>query len=154
MAVKVAKSIQAPPEPAIDISARKDQIDRYGELQRMIAIFAPIEAEARLLKIEIEGWHAKDKPGAAFTERGHLYAINISACRNERTVVDKRKAFNRLKEALGLDGVIGVVQINLATIDRYIPASEQKAFIAEERSGYRTFEVVALHPAAGPKAEA
>jgi hypothetical protein len=145
-----------PIRPSIDAATRLERmakIDEYGEIKRRLQLAEPDEQRAKALKDEIEGWH-KDGPGdVPITERGAAYEVQLSPRRNERTIVDKRKAFDRLKKALGMDGLIAILDIPLtAGVDKVVPKSEQKAFIAEERSGYRTLTVVALAPAPVAKA--
>lgn len=126
-------------------------LDTYGEVTRRLALVAPDEALEKALKEKIQSWY-KDAPGELpQTERGFIYEIQMSARRNERTITDKRKVYQLLKKSLGLDGLIAVLEIGLSVIDKHIPKSAQHAFIAEERSGYRTMTVVALDPAL-PKA--
>jgi hypothetical protein len=49
---------------------------------------------------------------------------------------------------------LAVIEIPLGLIDKHVPKSIQGNFVHEERSGYRTLDVVALQPAAGGFKEA
>src|ERR1035441_2480619 len=95
--------------PSEDDLVWKAKIDLYGEVKRRLALAEPDEALAKSLKDEIESKH-KDGPGdVPVVERGNLYAIQLSPRRNERTLTNKRKAWQLLKNALGLDGLIAVI---------------------------------------------
>jgi hypothetical protein len=131
---------------------RAAKVDEYGEVRRRLALCAPDEALAKALKDEIEGWHADDPGELTGIERGTQYELQFSARRMERTVFDKQKAFAKLRRALGLEGLIAILDIPFgAGIDKVVPKSEQGAFVSEERSGYRTFTVVPLFAPAAPE---
>jgi hypothetical protein len=131
-----------------DEATRKQKLDRYGEIIRILKLTAPLEDEKSVLSAEIQGWHKDDAGDVPVIDRGHLYEIQLSPRRNERTIFSKLKAWNALKKALGLHGLIALINIPMGEVlDKHIPKSAQKAFVSEERSGYRTLTVVALHPA-------
>lgn len=131
-----------------EMAARRTKMDDLGEVRRRLALAEPdIELE-KLLSKEIQSWFqdsAGDRPESA---RGNLYEIQLTARRNERTVLDKKKAFNCLKKALGLDGLIAVLDIPLGVLDKNLPESVRSAFIHQEHSGYRTLTAVPIHAAA------
>jgi hypothetical protein len=140
--------LQTVPRPVAALS-QQQKVDRFGELDRQIQLLAPLTAAHRALKEEIESWHRGDAGDTPVVEKGVLYEVQMSPRRNERTVVNKKKVFALLKAALGIDGIVALVNLPFeAAIDKYIPKSSQKGLINEERSGYRTFTVVALQPAA------
>ena len=146
---KIVPFLPVPPLPPPVV--RQAKIDRYGELDRLAELRTPDELERKALKEEIESWH-EDKPGdCAISEAGKSYVILMSARRKERTVTDKRKAFNLLKKRLGMDGLITALEIGLGFIDKHCTASEREAFVVTELSGYRTFSVVATSPAAAER---
>jgi hypothetical protein len=126
-----------------------DKIDRYGDLDLQVQLFAPIKEEHELLKKEIEASLA-DKPGdLPAVVDGRRYQIQLTARRNERTIVNKRKLFNRLKALIGLDGFLALITIPLGEgVDKNVPKSERSAFLVEERTGARTLSVVPQKPAA------
>ena len=131
----------------------KALIDDYGEACRRKALAQPDLDLAKDLKEKIELLAADRAADLPFTIAGHRYQLQFSARRRERTLTDKRKAFNALKKALGMDGLIAVIDIPFgAAIDKHIPESLRKTFVTEEKSGYRTVDVVALAPAAGERA--
>jgi hypothetical protein len=142
------------PSPALAIAKKtaptlQETIDRYGDLDLKVQLFAPIKEEHELLKKEIE-LSLADKPGdlPAVVESSR-YQIQLTARRKERTLIDKRKLFARLKKQLGLDGFLALVTIPLGEgVDRNIPQSEHKLFVAEERTGSRTLSVVPQRPPA------
>lgn len=128
---------------------RRAKVDRYGELERQIALVDPAVTELKALKEEIEGWHAGDVSDKPVMETGNLYRIQMSPRRRERILLAKKKVWNALKAVIGLDALIALIDIPLgAAVDRYLPKSVQAGLVHEERSGYRTFAVVALQPAA------
>ena len=137
----------ATPVEAALAERRVKTIDRYGELDRRAQLHAPDEAEAKVLSAEIQSWHKDSAASKGPTENGEDYQIQLSPKRNERTLRDKRRAFNVLMRALGRDGLIAVIEIPMGVLDKTIPKSAQKAFMSEERSGYRTLTVVALRAA-------
>jgi len=143
----------AGPTP-VELAARQQKIDEYGEVKRRLALAEPDEQRAKALKDTIEAWHEDDAGDLPVVERGLLYEIQLSPRRNERTVTDKKKAFAVLRKGLGLDGLIALLDIPFSTLDKNVPKSAQHAFVAEERSGYRTLTVVALHAAGGGCEEA
>jgi len=145
----------ATPEEAARAEYRSNQVDAYGEVKRRLDLCKPDQDLAGVLKDEIEGWH-EDKPGdKGQVEVGRLYLIQLSPKCNQRTVTDKKKAFHVLKKAVGIDALIALIQIPFgAAIDANIPKSKQKLFVVEERSGYRTLSVVALHQAAAAELKA
>jgi hypothetical protein len=134
--------------PAESTLVRRAKIDLYGEVKRRLALSEPDEALAKVLKEDIESWHRNEDGDAPIVERGNLYELQLSPMRKERTLLDPRKAFNFLKRSLGLDGALAAITIPLAALDKVVPKSEQALFVAEERSGYRNINVVAIGPVA------
>ena len=124
------------------------KIDRYGELQRQIDLFAPVLAEHKELKAEIAGWfdsHPPDQPAIA---QGDLWTIQLTAKENERTITDQKVAFATLRKFAGsLDGVIALINIPLGNaIDKLIPKPLHKAFLKQERTGTRSLKCVRNEP--------
>jgi hypothetical protein len=143
ISAKVAPFAEKPlPAPEV----RQGKADRYGELKRQLQLIDPIQQEADSLKEEIESWHQGGAGDYPVIERGFLWELQLSARRRERTIRNKWKLFNRLRSALGIRGVIGMITIPLGEIDKVIPKSEREAFLQEERAGWRAFTVVPLHP--------
>ena len=134
-----------------ETALRIKTIDEYGEVKLRLALSEPDEARAKVLKEAIESWHKDGAGDVAVTERGALYEIQLSPRRNERTVTDRKKAFNVLKKAVGLEGLIALLDVPFGILDKNIPKSAQHAFVTEERSGYRTLTVVPLHAAVAPE---
>jgi hypothetical protein len=141
---KVVPIAPAMPSDAV----RRAKLDEYGEITRRLALCEPDEERAAVLKAEIQSWHESAPADEPIVDRGERWEIQMSPRRNERSITDKRKAFNLLKKSLGLDGVIAVIDIGLGVLDKHIPKSAQKAFVTEERSGCRTLKPVAIHPVA------
>jgi hypothetical protein len=133
-----------------ETALRIKTIDEYGEVKRRLALAEPDEQRAKVLREQIESWHKDDANDQPVVERGLVYEIQLSPRRNERTVTDKKKAFNVLKKALGLEGLIALLDVPFGIFDKNIPKSAQHAFVTEERSGYRTLTVVPLHAATVP----
>jgi len=107
-----------------------------------------------VLKKEIQAHFADaaaEKPQVA---EGDTYQVQLGSKRNERTIKDKKKVFALMKKALGFDGLLAVIDIGLGVVDKNLPESATKTLIHEERSGYRSFKLVAKHPqpSAPPKA--
>jgi len=119
-------------------------IDRYGELDTQIQQFAPVVAEHKRLKKEIESWYESLPAGQPQLAKGARYTIQLGARENERTVVHPGKAFAALKKAVGsLDAAVALVTIPFgAAIDKFIPKSLHPSFVVEERTGSRTFKCV------------
>lgn len=150
-----AVQIRRPPaEASPEDIERMKEIDEYGEIKRRLQLREPDVARLGVLAAKIQARHHDDSGEVAVVERGLVYEVQLSPRRNERTIKNKRKAFDALKKALGLDGVLALLEISLTGIDKVIPRSEQKSFISEERSGYRVLTVVPLAPLAPSSAEA
>jgi hypothetical protein len=141
-------------EEAARAAFRSTAVDRYGELDRRATLAEPDNAEMKILSATIQSWHKDSPADKGPIETGEQYRVQLGAKRNERTLRDKRKAFNLLKRVLGLDGLIAVIEIPFGVLDKSIPKTAQAAFVHEERSGYRTLDVVALHPVADVKVAA
>jgi len=128
-------------------------IDELGEIDRQLQLTKPLEARYKVLKEKLDLHFSDFDAEKPCTGRGNEYEVQLSPKRNERTVVDKKKIFGLLKKALTMDGLIALLEIPFgAAIDKYVPKSAQAGLIHEERSGYRTFTIVALKPVAPPKA--
>lgn len=105
---------------------------------------APLVDRHKVLKDKLEA-RLKDTPGdKPVTLRGTQYELQYGTRRNERTITNKRKLFALLKERLGLAGVLALVDIPLAAVDKHVTTTEQKALVVEERTGWRKLDVVAL----------
>jgi predicted RNase H-like nuclease (RuvC/YqgF family) len=125
------------------------EIDEYGELQREIDLMAPKLQRHKILKEKLQ---KRMNDAGAEAERptwldGLCYQVQMTARRRERTLTNKKKAFQLLKKRLGQDGLLAVIEIPFGSaIDPHTTATEQKLFVTEELSGYRTLSVVALQP--------
>jgi hypothetical protein len=137
----------ATPEEAAKAEQRRATVDRYGELDRRADLAKPDEAEAAILKSEIQGWYKETPADKGASAQGDLYRVNLTAKRDERTLVDKRKAFNILTKRLGMDGLIAVITLPLTVIDANFTTAEQESLCPKTRSGYRTLSVVAMQAA-------
>lgn len=133
-----------PPSP--EDQRRKAVIDEYGEVTRRLELCEPDQERAKLLKAEIESWDTDRGATEVITHDGHAWQVQFSARRNERTVINKPKAFALLKKALGLDGVIAMLDMPLGVLDKHIPESQRTGLVHQERAGYRTCKLVALNP--------
>jgi hypothetical protein len=131
-----------------EIARRVEIVDRYGEIQRRLALLEPDRKEAKELEKQISAWHADDPADVRITERGHLYEIHLSPKRNQRVITDKKRAWSILRKLLGLDALLAALDVPLALLDKHVPKEEQEMFVVQERTGYRTFEVVARNQAA------
>ena len=150
----MAAKITPFPKPSIPpIEVRQAKADRYGELRRRLQLIEPDKEEADALKKEMESWYQGGQGDTPEVVTGNFWAIQMSARRHERTIKNKWRLFNRLRQALGLRGVIGMISIPLGEVDKVIPKSERDSFFDEERSGWRLFNVVPLHPIDGPAQE-
>jgi len=143
----------APATGAPGPSLRKKKIDRFGELDRRLSLVAADQEEYDLLKKEFQEWHKDDDGAKPCVEIGNIYQANLSARRKERTVIDKKKAWAALRKSFGgVDALLAALDLPLGLIDKHVPESERKAFLHQEHSGYRTVDVVALHPVEDRKA--
>jgi hypothetical protein len=142
-----ARLVQPPRRRALSPAAAAE-VDEYGELARRLALCDPDQARLRVLSAKIQMRHEHDQGDEPVVERGQVYEVQMTPRRHERTIYNKKKAFEALRAALGLDGLIAILDIPVTAIDKVIPRSRQKAFVHEERSGYRILTVVALSPAA------
>jgi hypothetical protein len=145
MSPKIVPIRPSAADGVLDEAAKIEKINRYGELDRLLSLSKPYKDEAEVLKDEIESWHENDPADKGAISTGTLYRIHLTAKRNARALIDKKKAFHLLRKKLGFDGLMAILDIPLGAIDKAIPKSEQ-SFIHEERSGYRSLTVVALQP--------
>lgn len=127
-------------------------VDRLGELTRRDSLGEPDRNEADVLRAAIKSRFENDPADKGAIAYGTLYRIQLGPKRNERTLYAKKKAFHLLRKALGFDGLIGLLEIPLGALDKTIAKSDQGSFVHEERSGYRSFSIVPLNPAAIPDA--
>jgi hypothetical protein len=127
---------------------KEQKIDRYGELDRQIQLFAPVLAEHKELKAEIAGWFDSLPPDQPATAKGDLYTIQLAAKENERTITDQKQAFALLRKFVGsLDGAIALVSIPLgAAIDKFIPKPLHAKFLEQARTGTRSLKPVRNEP--------
>src|SRR5579863_2079691 len=83
-----------------------EDIDRYGDLDLKVQLFAPTAEEHELLKKKIEAAVAC-RPGDLPSQvEGHRYQLQLSARRNERKIIDVKKVFTLLKRRIGVDGFL------------------------------------------------
>jgi hypothetical protein len=123
-------------------------VDELGEVDRRLTLAEPDRQRRDVLKHELLQRFTANSADEPVTARGSLYEVQLSPKRNERTITDKKKAWAALKKALSLDGLVAALDLPLSLVDRHVPKTEQKLFIREERSGYRTLDVVAIRKAA------
>lgn len=114
-------------------------VDEFGELERQVALLKPTLDRHAALKKEIASWYEFHSAGAAFTEAGKRYEVQISAKAKVRTITDKTKLFT----ALGKGRFIDLAKISLEAIDRLIPRLHHPAFLSEEQTGNRAVRAVA-----------
>jgi hypothetical protein len=125
-----------------------EDIDRYGDLDLQLALFAPVREEHELLKAKLEAGLAGRPGDLPSVLDGRRYQLQLTARRNERTITDKKSVFNLLKKRIGIDGFLALISIPLGEgVDRNTVKSEQAKFLKEERSGSRSIKVVAKRPA-------
>jgi hypothetical protein len=75
---------------------------------------------------------------------GELYTLQLSAKTRERTITKPGLAFRLLKAQLGLSATVALIKIPLTeAIDKFLPKSEHKLFLVEERAGSRRIKPVA-----------
>jgi hypothetical protein len=133
------------PKPAL-IPAEK--IDRYGVLDQKVRQFAPTRAEYEALRKEFQVSLAEHPAGEPYIAHGAHYEVQFTARRNERTITEPVRLFNRLRKLLGLDLLLQRLRIPLALVDQHIAPEMQSAFLKEERTGARDMAAVATEEAA------
>ncbi len=139
---------------ALEITSKKpcsptlsDKIDRYGDLDLQIQLFAPLQEEHDLLKREIEESASGDNAERPAVKEGSRWQAQFTAKPNERTIVDRRKLFARLRKQLGLDGVLALINIPLAEgVDKHIPESDRSNYVVTARTGTRRLKLVPKSP--------
>lgn len=126
-----------------------EDIDRFGDLDLKVQLFAPTAEEHELLKKKIEAAVAT-KPGDLPAQvQGHRYELQLSARRNKRTITNVTKVFSLLRKRLGLAGLLSLITIPFGeAVDKHMTDAEKAGLIVEERTGSRSVKVVAKRPAA------
>ena len=139
-ALEVIKKATPDPSP-------KD-IDRYGDLCQKVDLFAPVLEEQKLLKERIEAG-LTHKPGDLPTQvQGDRYELQLSARRNERTIIDVYKVFCLLRKRLGIKGLLSLITIPLVeAVDKHMTTTEQQIHVVKEQTGSRSIKVVPKRPA-------
>jgi len=118
------------------------EIDEFGSLDREIKLR---ENRRDFLKTDVITPYLNTlDPNKPQDLRGLRYVIQATPNTNERTVVSPAKLIAALKKAIGMAALMAELKVLLATVDKYIPKSQQKAFVVEERTGSRRLTVVGL----------
>src|SRR5579872_4292051 len=137
-------------QPALQIVPKdptlEQEIDELGEIQRQLALAAPLVDREKVLKDKLVARLAAAPADKPVVLRGKLYELQYGTKRSERTITNPRLAFAALKKVLGA-GILAVVDIPLGIIDKHVPESERSKFITKELSGWRKLDVVPLTPA-------
>ncbi len=130
--------------PQLPDNERAAKASRLHELQRQLALAAPLIAEEKALRDEMQPWFESQPADKPVTSQFGEYTIIAGARENERSIIDQKKAFNLLRKAVGsLDGAIALVTITLTgAIDKYIPKAQHKLILKQERSGSRPIKCV------------
>jgi hypothetical protein len=118
-------------------------IDEYGELARRVAAFKPTAERKLELEKEIAAWYDGEPAECEFVVEGRFYSARISARALKRTIVDMAKLFLLAGKARFLQ----LCTVPLGAIDREFPLDKRQAFLAEERKGRRSVDVVAKETA-------
>lgn len=121
-------------------------VDKYGDLDRQIQLFAAKVKRHKELKDLIGEAVETRKAEKPVILRGKLYELQLSPRKEERTLTNKPKLFTLLKKLLGLDGLIAVLPIPMALVDKWIPEAEDLKLVATAATGTRIITVVPLAP--------
>lgn len=146
MAQAVAK--RAPPRKTFPDTMQRKMVDEYGELQRQVELFAPVEAKHGVLKRAIKGWFDTAPADAEATLEGKIYVLTITARERERRVRDMRA----LASAVGLDKLLEIVAryVPLGPVETIIGKEKLAALVTDERTGPRRIKAVPKRPS-GPQ---
>lgn len=115
---------------------REEKVDRFGDLDRALAL---ITHEHAALKEEIRGWLDEETPAAELAiARGNRWVVLFSPRKEQRTVIDKLKAFRLAQKAIGLAALVDLLTIPLGeVVDKLIPKDKHASIVRKERSGTR-----------------
>lgn len=85
---------------------------------------------------------------------GDRYYLDLGLREERREIFNQAKAWNALKQAMGLPKLIQAVKITFKLLDASIPVDEQGAYVSKERTGSRdmTGGLIELPAVESPKA--
>jgi hypothetical protein len=118
-------------------------VDRYGEIQRQLALQKPITDEAKVLREKLLEAAASDPDGAVVLE-GNTYQVTVGPPANERTIRNISGLAKRLGKALFLQ----LIRIPVTELEKHLQPAEAGKWIETARTGRRDIKAVALREAA------
>jgi hypothetical protein len=120
-------------------SPNPSDIDRYGELQRLVDLHKPVVAEHKSLKEKLEAVYEQLAAEKEFVAEGNLYQLRVGMKKNEREITNK----SRLKRILSALKIFDQVwTVALGVIDKHVPEEQHKLFLIQERTGHRELRPV------------
>jgi hypothetical protein len=142
--VRALEPIAAP----IADRVQREMIDEYGELDRQVQMFAPMQARYEVLKKAIKSWFDSAPSDAEASVEGASYLLHISARERERKV----RSMKQLCNEIGIDELLALVSVSLGPLEDLIGKQRVAALVTDERTGSRRIKAVAKHPSAPPAA--
>ena len=115
-------------------------IDRFGELERQLAIIKP---EHKGLREQILKHYGELAGSASATGEVNDYVVQISARENETKIVRQWKAFYLLYKTIGLKRLVALVTIPLRDgLYKYLTAEQWGPLVSKQPTGSRTVTAV------------
>lgn len=137
------------PTPALSPAAAlafKKTLDRCGEL-----LEKKRASDAEPWREELDGLtaliaeHYKDEPAEhPIRGIGLTYYIDLTKRENRRKVVNKQRAFEKLKKAMGIGILIEALSYPFALLDKHVSMVDQATFVTQKRTGSRDISAVLI----------
>lgn len=123
---------------------KREMIDEFGELNRQVQMFEPVQTRFELVKKAIKSWFDDAPADAEATVEGKVYLLHISARQRVRRIRDMQQ----LALEVGHDELLGMLasHVPLGVIEDLIGKTKTDALVVDERSGVRRIRAVPKCP--------
>jgi hypothetical protein len=136
-AAAVFEEVQLPAsltKPKTSLSkADKEAVDRLVTLELQLAETKPLEKERDNLK-KVRSAKADElfEPEEQAVLKGFTGVVQYSPCNEKRCIEDMDGVLKLLREKLGYEGLISLLKISLADVDKYLSEAEAKPFLSKK----------------------
>lgn len=122
----------------------KEKLDRCGYLLALKASAdaEPWHAELKDLVAQVRSHYAKAPADIPVRAEGNLYFIDLTKREMERSVSNKKRAFDALKKAMGITALIEAITMTFKLLDAHIAPADQGTFVTQGRTGNRDVSAV------------
>lgn len=127
------------------VPTRAQQVDEFGELDRLVKAFAPKAKRHEELQKLIRSWYQAHPPEKPDVAEGVLYDVLVAECGVERTLGLKAKL--KIFSIVGKAAFVSLVNLTLKAATTAVGEPKVNELATKERTGSRKLVVVAKSPA-------